>query len=27
MTHANVPQNRERVFVVGFKDPEKAELT
>ncbi|QWE29900.1 DNA (cytosine-5-)-methyltransferase [Polynucleobacter sp. Adler-ghost] len=24
MTHANVPQNRERVFVVGFKDPEKA---
>jgi len=24
MTHANVPQNRERVFVIGFKDPEKA---
>lgn len=21
MTHANVPQNRERVFVVGFRDP------
>ena len=25
MTHANVPQNRERVFVVGFIDPEKAQ--
>lgn len=24
MTHANVPQNRERVFIVGFKDEEKA---
>jgi DNA (cytosine-5)-methyltransferase 1 len=24
MTHANVPQNRERVFVVGFKDEKKA---
>jgi len=24
MTHANIPQNRERVFIVGFKDPEKA---
>lgn len=24
MTHANVPQNRERVFVVGFRDTEKA---
>jgi DNA (cytosine-5)-methyltransferase 1 len=24
MTHANVPQNRERVFVVGFKDFEKS---
>lgn len=23
MTHANVPQNRERVFVVGFRDSEK----
>jgi len=23
-THANVPQNRERVFVVGFMDPSKA---
>lgn len=23
MEHANVPQNRERVFVVGFRDPEK----
>lgn len=24
MTHANIPQNRERVFIVGFKDIEKA---
>lgn len=24
MTHANVPQNRERVFVVGFRDSTKA---
>lgn len=24
MTHANVPQNRERVFVVGFRSPKKA---
>lgn len=24
MTHANVPQNRERVFVVGFSDADKA---
>lgn len=24
MTHANVPQNRERVFVIGFREPEKA---
>ena len=23
MTHANVPQNRERVFIVGFKDQKK----
>lgn len=26
MTHANVPQNRERVFVVGFRNPEKAKV-
>lgn len=25
MSHSNVPQNRERVFVVGFRDPIKAE--
>lgn len=25
MTHANIPQNRERVFIVGFKNPEAAE--
>lgn len=25
MTHANVPQNRERVFIVGFKDPDKSD--
>jgi len=25
MTHGNVPQNRERIFIVGFLDKEKAE--
>lgn len=25
MEHANVPQNRERVFIVGFRDPARAE--
>lgn len=25
MEHANVPQNRERVFIVGFRDPVRAE--
>ena len=25
MTHGNIPQNRERIFIVGFKDEEKAE--
>jgi DNA (cytosine-5)-methyltransferase 1 len=25
MEHANVPQNRERVFIIGFRDPVRAE--
>jgi len=25
MTHGNIPQNRERIFIVGFKDKNKAE--
>ena len=25
MTHGNMPQNRERIFIVGFKDKKKAE--
>jgi len=25
MTHGNIPQNRERIFIVGFKDKTKAE--
>ena len=25
MTHGNIPQNRERIFIVGFKDPAMAE--
>lgn len=25
MTHGNVPQNRERIFIVGFKDPARTE--
>jgi len=24
MTHSNIPQNRERVFIVGFREPKKA---
>lgn len=24
LTHGNIPQNRERIFIVGFKDPKKA---
>ncbi len=26
MTHGNIPQNRERIFIVGFLDKEKADL-
>jgi len=26
MTHGNIPQNRERIFIVGFRDKEQADL-